>query len=156
MKRPIDDLPLDAGLSFLQGVWELNHALERLSSRMERKLGVTAQQRFIVRCVGKYPGMTPGQLAKILHLDPGTVSSALRRLERQGVIERRRDPRDGRRVSLGLTSRGRALDGVRGGTAEAAVVRVLDSSKASETQTTQAMLRRLATAFAEVTTREKP
>ncbi|MEP7027082.1 MAG: MarR family transcriptional regulator [Candidatus Eisenbacteria bacterium] len=156
MKPPVDELPLDAGLTFLQGVWELNHALERLSSRMERRLGVTAQQRFIVRCVGKYPGMTPGQLARILHLDPGTVSAALRRLERQELIERRRDPRDGRRVTLGLTPRGRMLDGMRGGTAEAAVVRVLESSKPSETQTTQAMLRRLATAFAEVTIREKP
>jgi DNA-binding MarR family transcriptional regulator len=48
----------------------------------------------------------------------------LKRLERRGFIERRPDPRDGRRASLGLTARGRRLD-VAAGTVEAAVNRAL-------------------------------
>jgi DNA-binding MarR family transcriptional regulator len=102
-------LALGNALDFMRGLWQLNHALERLSSRMEDELAVSAQQHWIIRCVGKYPGMTPGQLAAQLHLDPGTVSAALGRLERKDLIARRRDPRDRRRVSLGLTGRGRGL-----------------------------------------------
>lgn len=124
--------PLGPALDFLQRLWQLNHALEKVSSRMEKRLGVTAQQRLILRCVGKYPSMTAGQLASLLHVDPGTVSAALRRLESKGLLERRRDPRDKRRASLGLTAKGRALDRPAAGTVEHAVERLLEGAHADE------------------------
>jgi len=134
---------LGPALEFLQHLWRLNHALERLSSRMERRLGITAQQRLVIRCVGKYPGMTAGQLARVLHLDPGTVSAALRRLEHKGALARRRDPRDMRRVTLGLTATGRALDRPATGTVEHAVGRLLDSAGSREVSATTALLSQL-------------
>lgn len=153
-----EELPLNPALSFLQGIWELDHALERLSGQMERNLGITAPQRFIVRCVGKYPGMTAGQLATMLHLDRGSVSAALRRLERQGLLKRRRDPRDGRRVTLGLTAKGRALDVSRSGTVESAVVHLLESSSKAEIEAARSVLRRLSAALGnqEVVSRQRP
>lgn len=124
--------PLGPALDFLQRVWQLNHALEKLSSRMARRIGVTAQQRLIIRCIGKYPGLPAGQLAALLHVDPGTVSAALNRLESKGLVERRRDSRDRRRASLGLTSAGRRLDHPIQGTVEGAVERLLDSTPTGE------------------------
>lgn len=120
--------PLGPALDFLQRIWQLNHALEQLSSRMEKRLGVTAQQRLILRCVGKFPGLTAGQLAALLHVDPGTVSASLNRLQRKGLVKRRPDPRDRRRASLGLTAKGRALDRPADGTVEAAVERLLEAT----------------------------
>ena len=119
-------LSLGAALDFMRGLWQLNHALERCSSQMEGELAVSAQQHWIIRCVGKYPGLTAGQLARQLALDPGTVSAALRRLERKRLLERRRDPRDRRRVMLGLTARGRLL--YRASALERAVTRLLAAS----------------------------
>lgn len=124
--------PLGPALDFLQRVWQLNHALEKLSSRMVKRIGVTAQQRLIIRCIGKYPGMPAGQLATVLHVDPGTVSAALNRLETKGLVERRRDSRDKRRAFLGLTAKGRGLDQPAQGTAEGAVERLLDTAPAKE------------------------
>jgi len=147
MSESPDELPLSPALSFLQRIWELNHALERLSNQMERRLGITAPQRFIVRCVGKYPGMTAGQLAAMLHLDRGSVSAALRRLEQQGLLKRRRDPRDGRRVTLGLTPKGNSLAVPRSGTVESAVVHLLESSSKAEIEATRSVLRRLSAAI---------
>lgn len=147
MSEPLEELPLDPALGFLQSLWELNHSLQRLSRRMERRLGISAPQRLIVRCVGKYPGMSAGQLAAMLHLDPGTVSAALRRLERQNLLRRRRDARDRRRVVLGLTPEGRALDILQVGTVESAVVQLLDTSAKSEIATTRSVLRRLSAAL---------
>ena len=134
-------LPLGHALDFMRGVWQLNHALERLSSRMEDALDVTAQQHWIIRCVGKYPGVTAGQLATQLHVDPGTVSAALARLERKGLLERRRDPRDRRRVTLGLTRRGRAL--YEASALERAVDRLLESSDPRAIATTLELLAEL-------------
>jgi DNA-binding MarR family transcriptional regulator len=125
-------LPLGKGLAFMRTLWQLNHAIERISRAMERSLGITAQQRMIVRCVGKFPGMTSGQLAAQLHLDAGTISTALGRLERKGLLDRRRDPKDRRRVALGLTAAGRAIDHPATGTIEAAVDNLIESSQPAD------------------------
>ena len=110
---------------------------------MERQFGITAQQRLIIRCVGTYPGITAGQLATILNLDPGTVSAALRRLEQKKLIERRRDPTDNRRVALGLSHQGRALDTPAVGTVEAAVAEFLASTSPNDVGVLTAALERL-------------
>jgi MarR family transcriptional regulator, organic hydroperoxide resistance regulator len=146
------DLPLGPALEFLQRLWQLDHALARLSSRMEKRLGITARQRFVIRCVGTYPGMTAGQLATVLHVDPGTVSAALRRLERRGLVQRRRDPADSRRVSLGLTAQGRALDAPTSGTIEEVVEELLASTRPEWADAAVAVLRRFTALLEEKTT----
>jgi DNA-binding MarR family transcriptional regulator len=131
-------------LDFLQRLWELNHALERVSAQMERTLGVTAQQRLVLRCVGKFPGMTMGELARVLHLDPGTVSATVRRLEARRLVARRGDPGDGRRVCLGLTRAGRSLIRPFPRTVEHAVTRLIEESSPADLSTTKTVLGALA------------
>lgn len=134
-----DDFTLGPTLEFMRIFWRLNHALERLSRRMEAAWGVTAQQRLIIRCVGKYPGMTASQLARQFHLDAGTVSQALARLERKGLLERRRAHRDRRRLTLGLTAAGRAIDGM-AGTLEHAVDSLLLAASPEDVVCTRRVL----------------
>jgi DNA-binding MarR family transcriptional regulator len=116
---------LGPALDFLQHLWALNHALERTSLHTERKLGVTGQQRLILRCLGKYPGMTASQLASVLHLDPGTISVSLRRLMKKRLVQGRREKDDQRRVALSLTAKGQLLDRPSPGTTEYVVQRML-------------------------------
>lgn len=120
-----DVLPLDDAQRFLRLLWALNHAIERCSKQMAADLGVTFQQRTVLRLVGRFPGLTAGKLAETLHVDRGTLSATLRRLESRGLLERREDSKDRRRVRLGLTSRGRALDVRESNTVEGAVDRTL-------------------------------
>lgn len=112
-------------LDFLAVLWGLNHALEGASSRMQSELGVTAQQRMVIRIVGKFPGIAAGHLAALLRVHPGTLSTALARLEKRGLLVRERDERDRRRVALGLTAKGRELDVPAPRTVERAAARVL-------------------------------
>lgn len=137
------DYPLGPALDFLQRLWRLNHALEKMSSRMEKRIGVTAQQRLVLRCVGKYPGITAGQLAAVLHLDPGSVSAALNRLGKRGLLERRQDPQDKRRASLGLTPAGRRLDKPDTHTVEGAAERLLAGTSARDMASAVHVLDRL-------------
>jgi MarR family transcriptional regulator, organic hydroperoxide resistance regulator len=137
--------PLSPALGFLRELWRLNHAIERLSKKMEASYGITAQQRMIIRLVGKYPGMTAGQLAEQLHLDPGTISAAIRRLEGKGLLSRRSDTRDRRRVALGLTASGRALDRPATGTVEWAVESILEKSPSEDIEATACVLGRVVT-----------
>jgi DNA-binding MarR family transcriptional regulator len=135
---------LTPALEFLQCLWRLNHSLERLSARMERKLGVTAPQRLIIRCVGAYPGLTASDLAQLLHVDPGTISASLKKLEASEVILRRQDTTDKRRFRLLLTRKGRSLDRPTRGTAEHAVENLLAGKERGSARSTKAMLEELA------------
>lgn len=134
-----DDFTLGPTVEFMRTLWRLNHGLERLSRRMEAAWGVTAQQRLIIRCIGKYPGMTAGQLARQFHLDAGTVSTSLARLERKGLVQRRRAERDRRRLTLGLTAAGRSVDQV-AGTLEHAVAALLKTSSGDDVSATRRIL----------------
>lgn len=131
----------------MRALWGLNHELERLSMRMTQSLGITAQQRMVLRIVGRFPGITAGRLSSLLCVDGATVSTTLARLERRGLVRRERDPRDKRRVSVALTADGRALDVPTTGTVEAAIADVLDRTPASRLAATHAVLAALASAL---------
>ncbi len=116
---------LGPAVEFLRLLWALDHRLQTASRLMERTIGLTGPQLFVVRIVGRWPGISPGELAEILHVDPSTVTPHLKGLSRRGFLTRHRDARDGRRSLLVLTERGRRLDRLRSGTLEGAVRRLL-------------------------------
>ena len=144
-------LSLGPAGDFLRCLWQLNHTIERVSRSMEKTIGVTAQQRMMIRCVGRFPGMTASQLAELLHLDAGTVSTALSRLERKHLLERRRSPRDRRRVTPGLTPAGHALDRDAPGTVEHAVVALLKTAAERDVASARAVLGELTALLARET-----
>jgi MarR family transcriptional regulator, organic hydroperoxide resistance regulator len=112
-------------LEFMKQLWALDHGLQSASKRMESRFGITGPQRLVVRIVGRFPGISAGALAEILHVHPSTLTGVLRRLENRGMLLRRNDPKDARRALFGLTPRGRKMDTLRSGTVEQAVRHVL-------------------------------
>jgi DNA-binding MarR family transcriptional regulator len=50
---------------------------------------------------------TPSELAKLEQISPQSMGATLAALEARGLVERRPDPRDGRRVVLSVTEAGR-------------------------------------------------
>ena len=123
----MDEEPLVLGeaLELMRLVWRVSHELEVLSARMHKTLGITAQQRMVLRIVGRFPGITAGRIAELLCVDAATTSITLARLERRKLIARERDPRDRRRTLVGLTAAGRVLDAPTSGTVESAVQKLL-------------------------------
>jgi len=119
------DPPLGGVLDFLRLLWAVDHALQSASKRMESNFGMTGPQRLVMRIVGRFPGIAAGRVAEILHVHPSTLTGILKRLESRGLLQRRTDPRDGRRALFMLTPKGRKLDTVRTGIVEQAVRRVL-------------------------------
>lgn len=148
--------PLGAVLETLQRIWALNHEIERLSARMRRTIGITAQQRMVLRIVGRFPGITPGRLSTLLCLDAATLSTTLARLERRGLVRRRRDERDGRRVSVALTARGRELDVPTDETVEAAVETALSRCEPSDVASSYRVLDALTQVMVEQAAKTSP
>jgi len=119
------DARLGASLEFMRVLWATDHGLQATSKWMQANLGVTAQQRLVIRILGLRPEMSAGDLARTLHVHPSTLTGVLQRLERRGLVRRRSDPGDRRRVILVLTARGHQLERSLEGTVEAAVGRAL-------------------------------
>lgn len=56
------------------------------------------------------PGIPQKELAERLEISPPSVAISIRRLETAGLVERRRDSRDGRVIRLFLTPEGEKMD----------------------------------------------
>ena len=131
-------------LDFMRLIWEVDHALQRTSKRMETTLGVTGPQRFVIRIVGRFPGIPAGHLAEILHVHPSTLTGILKRLDGQGLIRRRLDARDRRRSLLGLTDKGRRFDVGAEGTIEAAIQHALERTPPRKIEAARELLSTIA------------
>jgi MarR family transcriptional regulator, organic hydroperoxide resistance regulator len=134
-------------LAFMSLLWAADHGLDRLSKRMEAKIGVTGPQRLAIRIIGRFPWISAGQLAAILHVHPSTLTGILRRLEARRLLLRRIDARDARRALLRLTSEGKRCDARQAGTIEAIVETVLAQCTRHEIDVTARVLARLAAAL---------
>src|SRR5215831_17037629 len=112
MRRYAGDEPadrrLDPVLDFMRLLWSIEHRLQRVSKRMASELGITGPQRLVLRVVGRFPGISASELAHIVRLHPSTITGILQRLVERGLLERQRDPGDGRRARLRLKARARA------------------------------------------------
>lgn len=72
-------------------------------------LGLTYPQYLAMLVLWERGAATVGELGEALALDSGTLTPLLKRLEAAGLVSRRRDPADERRVIVDLTEAGRAL-----------------------------------------------
>jgi DNA-binding MarR family transcriptional regulator len=119
--------PLGSVLSFMRALWGVNHGLESTSKRMKAAIGVTGPERMVIRLIGRYPGISSGELARILRVHPSTLTGLLKRLAARSLVLRRADSSDARRALFTLTPKGAVVDKQRRGTVEAAVTAALDA-----------------------------
>lgn len=66
-------------------------------------------QEMVLLHLWQRDGLTPSELAGALGVEPPTVTNMLSRMERAGLLERCRDPRDARCTRVYLTEKGREL-----------------------------------------------
>jgi DNA-binding MarR family transcriptional regulator len=71
--------------------------------------GLSVAQQFALRVIGRQSGLAMGDLASATVTTPSTVSEVVVRLVDRGLVRRRRDTADERRVRLELTADGAAL-----------------------------------------------
>jgi len=140
----------------LRALWRLNHELEVTSSQMARTIGVTAQQRMVLRITGFTGPIAAGQLSRLLHVHPGTLSTTLGRLERRGLLRRSRGTSDARVVMVSLTAKGEHLVENSRGSVERGVQQVLSRVPKARLRATLAMLNELSESLEEVRDTAKP
>ncbi|MGP9805875.1 MarR family winged helix-turn-helix transcriptional regulator [Paracoccus sp. NSM] len=90
-------------------VYAANLAFGRLYKPMLDELGVTYPQFLVLTSLWQEDGQSVGIISAGLGLDSSTLTPLLKRLEQAGLVDRKRDTDDERRVRVSLTDAGRAL-----------------------------------------------
>lgn len=108
MATPMPELELDNQLCF--ALYDASRAVVRAYGPLLAELGLTYPQylTMLVLWESDQP-VSVGDLGDRLHLDSGTLSPLVKRLERLGLVARRRDSADERRVLVSLTTDGESL-----------------------------------------------
>ncbi len=138
------DLQLGKTLEFLRSIWALDHALHARSKAMAKKSGLTGPQRLALRIIGASPHISSGELSRVLHVHPSTLTGVLQRLETQGFIVRTRDVADGRRALFALTRTGEKHAAPVDFSVEGAVKKLLKKVSAEEVDAAQRLILQLA------------
>lgn len=104
-----DDLLLSEQACF--ALYSASRAVTDVYRPLLAELGLTYPQYLVLLVLWESEPRTVRDVGAALALDYGTVSPLLKRLEGTGFVERRREPRDERTVTVHLTDAGRELRG---------------------------------------------
>ena len=96
-------------LEILQKFRIIVSAAQKYSQRVEKQLGVTGAQLWIMKEIDVTPGLRVGEVAKKLAIHQTTASNLLDALEKKVMICKSRQETDQRIVNLTLTEKGRLL-----------------------------------------------
>jgi DNA-binding MarR family transcriptional regulator len=107
-KQPVDDpLALERQVCFALAV--ASRTVIALYRPVLEPMGLTHPQYLVMLALWERSPRSLRELSDLLHLDPGTLSPLVKRLERAGLIARARDSRDERNLAITLTADGRKL-----------------------------------------------
>lgn len=109
MKIPDPDLGLDRRMSYRFAILSA-HSM-RCTADLCRKLGLTTARWRTLALIGRYQPIHPSNIAERTSVDPDKVTRAVDRLVRKGLVARKADSVDRRRIVLSLTARGRRVYG---------------------------------------------
>ena len=102
-------LVLEKQLCF--AVYSASHAFTRAYRALLDPLGLTYPQYLVLLVLWERDAMRVKEIGARLHLDSGTLTPLLKRLEAMGLVRRVRDLSDERQVGIILTPAGQALEG---------------------------------------------
>lgn len=100
-------LALDRQLCF--ALYASSLAMTKLYKPLLDPLGLTYPQYLVMLVLWEDSPLTVSQLGARLHLDSGTLSPLVKRLEAAALVSRQRATEDERSVEISLTKEGRAL-----------------------------------------------
>lgn len=90
-------------------LYAASNLLTRLYRPLLDPLGLTYPQYLVMLALWEHAPAGVGEIGSRLHLDSGTLTPLLKRLEAAGLVVRERAADDERRVLVSLTPAGRAL-----------------------------------------------
>ena len=105
--KPEDALKLENQLCF--PLYAAARKVTGAYTPLLKPLGITYTQYIVLLVLWEKDGQTVGAIGDLLHLDNGTLTPLLKKMETEGIVTRLRSKEDERRVTIQLTEKGKAL-----------------------------------------------
>ena len=102
-----DCLKLDNQLCF--PLYACSREIVRQYTPYLEPLGLTYTQYITLMALWEHRMLSVKDMGKLLHLDSGTLTPVLKKLEEKGLVNRRRSREDERSLIVSLTEKGEAL-----------------------------------------------
>ncbi|WP_431710663.1 MarR family winged helix-turn-helix transcriptional regulator [Glutamicibacter uratoxydans] len=107
VKNPDELLKLESQVCF--GVAVASREVISAYRPVLEPLGLTHPQYLVMLALWEHAPIGARELSSLLHLDPGTLSPLLKRLESRELVTRRKNPEDERAILIELTADGAKL-----------------------------------------------
>lgn len=99
-----EQLKLENQLCF--SLYAASHLITRRYKPQLKKLGITYPQYLVLLVLWEEDGLSVNEIGAKLVLNTNTITPLLKRMEKQGLIDRRRSDTDERRVLVSLSEKG--------------------------------------------------
>jgi len=107
MSQTSPELLLENQICF--AVYSAAHAFAQAYKPHLDPMGLTYPQYLVMLLLWEQDGRSVNELGQPLHLDSGTLTPLLKRMEKAGFVTRQRDTKDERIMRIHLTEQGRSL-----------------------------------------------
>jgi MarR family transcriptional regulator, organic hydroperoxide resistance regulator len=108
-RKQAADWPLKLDNQICFAVYSTAHAFNRVYKPLLDRLGLTYPQYLVMLVLWERDGVPVKDIGVRLHLDSGTLTPLLKRLEAAHLVKRARSTDDERQVLIALTPQGQAL-----------------------------------------------
>jgi DNA-binding MarR family transcriptional regulator len=95
--------------SIVRNLLSLMRYSHRLGHRLHREYGISGRRLSVLRYLSDEGEHSVSEIGRFLNLRDGTVSPLLESMVQEGLLVKRRCPRDSRRVLLQTTEHGRSV-----------------------------------------------
>ena len=84
-------------------------AIDMNSKKLVKRVGLTGPQLVILQEISSLGEVTAGEIARAVSLSQATLTGILERMEKRGLLTRRRSEHDKRRVMVRITDSGKQI-----------------------------------------------
>lgn len=105
-KRASKDLAISETMQALRRIIK---AIQDYSQDISNQFGVTGPQLWALKTIFEHGDLSLSELSRRMYLHPSTMTGVVDRMEKKGLVARKRDAGDRRVVKLQITSEGASL-----------------------------------------------
>ncbi len=109
MSQPPEPSSMSVEQQIVASIRRIVRAVDLHSKKLVESCGMTGPQLATLQVIHRLGQTTPGTIARHVHLSQGTITGILYRLERRGLVARRKSETDRRGFIIEITGDGRAL-----------------------------------------------
>ncbi len=108
-KTDLSDRNEDMCVDIFRNIMRSRHIMQEKASSVAAGADLHAAELNVVDMLGKFGPISMGRLAKEAFISPSNTTSTVKKLERADLVTRKRSTDSDREVTVGLSSKGRAV-----------------------------------------------